>query len=46
LQIKDWADLLGALDSKDFNDEFSSSEERIKYEGSTEDGPQEIMLNL
>jgi hypothetical protein len=27
LQIKNWADLLGALDSEDFNDEYSSKEE-------------------
>jgi hypothetical protein len=46
LQIKDWANLLGALDSKDFSDEFSFEEETIEYEGRTEDGPQEIMLNL
>jgi hypothetical protein len=46
LQIKNWADLLGALDSKDFNDEYSSKEETTEYEGRTEDGPQEIMLNL
>jgi hypothetical protein len=35
LQIKDWADLLGALDSKDFSVESSSVEERRKYEGRT-----------
>ncbi len=35
LQIKDWADLLGALDSKDFSDEYSSKEETTKYEGRT-----------
>jgi hypothetical protein len=46
LQIKDWADLLGALDSEDFNDESSSEEETTEYEGTTKDGPQEIMLNL
>jgi hypothetical protein len=46
LQIKDWADLLGALDSEDFNDESSSEEETTEYEGRTKDGPQEIMLNL
>ncbi len=46
MQIKDWANLLGALDSKDFSDEFSFEEETIEYEGRTEDGPQEIMLNL
>ncbi len=43
LQIKDQADLLGALDSKDFNDESSYEEEIIEYEGRTEDGPQKIM---
>jgi hypothetical protein len=37
---------LGALDSKDFNDESSYEEETIKYEGRTKDEPQEIMLNL
>ncbi len=37
---------MGALDSEDFNDESSSDEETTKYEGRTEDGPQEIMLNL
>jgi hypothetical protein len=35
LQIKDWANLLGALDSKDFSDEYSSEEETTKYEGRT-----------
>ncbi len=39
-------DLLGALDSEDFNDEYSFEEETTKYEGRIEDGPQEIMLNL
>jgi hypothetical protein len=34
---------LGALDSKDFNDESSYEEEIIEYEGRTEDGPQKIM---
>jgi len=33
LQIKDLVDLLGALDSKDFNDEYSSEEETTEYEG-------------
>ncbi len=46
LQIKDQANLLGALDSEDFNDESSSKEEMTKYEGRTEDGPQETILNL
>jgi hypothetical protein len=39
LQIKNWVDLLGALDSEDFNDEFFSEEETTEYEGRTEDGP-------
>jgi hypothetical protein len=46
LQIKNWADLLGALDFEDFNDEYSSKEETTEYEGRTKDGPQDIMLNL
>jgi hypothetical protein len=46
LQIKDLVDLLGALNSKDFNDEYFFEEETTEYEGRTEDGPQEIMLNL
>ncbi len=37
---------MGALDSENFTDESSSEEETTKYEGRTEDGPQEIMLNL
>jgi hypothetical protein len=37
---------LGSLDSKDFNDEFSSEEDIIEYEGKTEDDPQETILNL
>jgi hypothetical protein len=37
---------LGALDFEDFNDESFGEEERIEYEGRTEDGPQEIMMNL
>ncbi len=37
---------MGALDFEDFNDESSSKEETTKYEGRTEDGPQEIMFNL
>jgi hypothetical protein len=46
LQINDWANMLGALDSEDFNDESSSEEEITKYEKRTEDGPQETILNL
>jgi hypothetical protein len=46
LQIKHWANLLGALDSEDFNDESTFEEEMTKYEGRTEDGPQETILNL
>jgi hypothetical protein len=34
------------LDSEDFSDESSSEEETTKYEGRTENGPQEIMLSL
>jgi hypothetical protein len=37
---------LGASNSTDFNDESSSKEEITKYEGKTEDGPQENILNL
>jgi hypothetical protein len=39
LQIKDWANMLGALNFEDFNDESSSKEEITKYEGKTKDGP-------
>jgi len=39
LQIKNLGDLLGALDSEDFNDEYSSEEETTGYEGRIEDGP-------
>jgi hypothetical protein len=46
LQINDWANLLVALDSEDFNDESYSEEEITQYEGRTEDGPQETILNL
>ncbi len=46
MKINDWANLLGSLDSKDFNDEFSSEEDIIEYEGKTEDDPQETILNL
>jgi len=35
LQIKDLVDLLGALNSEDFNDEYSSEEETAEYEGRT-----------
>jgi len=35
LQIKDLVDLLGALNSEDFNDEYSSEEETTEYEGRT-----------
>ncbi len=45
LQIKDWANLFGALDFEDFNDEYSFKEEITKYEGKTEDGTQETILN-
>ncbi len=45
LQINDWANLLGALDFEDFNDQSSSKEEITKYEGRIEDGPQETILN-
>ncbi len=37
---------MGASNSTDFNDESSSKEEITKYEGKTEDGPQENILNL
>ncbi len=37
---------MGALDFEDFNDESSSSKEITEYEGKTEDGPQETILNL
>jgi hypothetical protein len=37
---------LGALNSEDFNDKYSSEEEITKYEGKIEDGPQETILNL
>ncbi|CAM6071046.1 unnamed protein product [Sphagnum tenellum] len=46
LQIKDWADLLGALDFEDFNDDSFSKEETTEYEGRTKDGPKKIMLNM
>ncbi len=45
LQINDWANLLGALDFDDFNDQSSSKEEITEYEGRIEDGPQETILN-
>jgi hypothetical protein len=44
LQIKDWDDLLGALNFEGFNDVYE--EGTTEYEGRIEDGPQEIMLNL
>jgi hypothetical protein len=40
LQINNCANLLGSLDSDDFNDEFSSEEDIIKYEGKVEVDPQ------
>jgi hypothetical protein len=46
LQIIDWANLLGSLDFEDFNDESSSEEDIIEYEGKIEDDPQETILNL
>ncbi len=39
LQIKDWADLLGALDFEDFSDESSFEEKTTEYGGRTEDDP-------
>ncbi len=45
MQINDWANLLGALDFDDFNDQSSSKEEITEYEGRIEDGPQETILN-
>jgi hypothetical protein len=46
LQINDWVHLLGSLDFVDFNDESSSKESIIKYEGKIEKDPQETLLNL
>jgi len=37
-QVNDWVNLLGSLDSDDFNDESSSKEDIIEYEGKTNDG--------
>ncbi len=37
---------MGASDFADFNDELSSEDKITKYEGKTEDGPQESILNL
>jgi len=39
LQINDCVNVLGALDSKNFNDESSYGEEIIEYEGKIEDDP-------
>jgi hypothetical protein len=46
LHINDWVNLLGSLDFDDFNDESSSKKDITKYEGKTEEDPQETLLNL
>jgi len=39
LQINNCVNLLGSLNFDDFNDEFPSKEDIIKYEGKVEDDP-------
>ncbi len=46
LQINSQANLFRSLDFDDLNEESSSDEDVVEYEGKVKDDPQEILLNL